>query len=120
MNAEIAIRAARLDDCDDLGLVTVAASLGAFIGQIPERMLDLTWTPAQSASGWRKLLAELHPHDVFDVADAEEHGVVGFVWAGASVRQVAGVGEIRGGGRTATGPFDVLAPGRLHQGEPEL
>lgn len=96
MVAGITIRAARLDDSDDLGVITVAASLGAFIGHIPEQMLDLTWTPAQSASSWKQLLVELHPDDLFDVAETPEHGVVGFVWAGPSARQAGGVGEIRG------------------------
>lgn len=96
MNQPITFRAAKLDDCDALGTITVAASLRAFIGRVPEDLLDLTWTPAQSANGWRQSLAELHPNDLFDVADMHEHGAVGFVWAGPSARQVGGVGEIRG------------------------
>lgn len=96
LNRAITFRTAKSDDCDALGSITVAASFGAFIGRVPEELLDLTWTPAQSAYGWRRSVAELHPNDLLDVADMHEHGVVGFVWAGPSARQVGGVGEIRG------------------------
>jgi len=89
------VRAVAADDCDALGLITVAASFKTFLGQIPEAQLDLTWTPGDSAQGWRRSLAELATSDLFDVYDDAELGVIGFVWAGPSDR-VPGAGEIRG------------------------
>ncbi len=89
------MRTATLDDCGALGLITVSASLATFLGQIPEVLLDLTWTPAESAAGWRRTLDELPGSDLFEVYEDAEFGVIGFVWAGQSER-VPGAGEIRG------------------------
>lgn len=89
------IRAAELEDCDALGLVTVTASLGAFLGHIPEPRLDLTWTPADSAEGWRTTLGSLPAADLFLVVESGDLGVVGFVWAGPSSRRPS-EGEVRG------------------------
>ncbi|HVM53034.1 MAG TPA: GNAT family N-acetyltransferase [Acidimicrobiales bacterium] len=85
-----------MDDCDDLGVITVAASFGSFIGRIPEADLDLTWSPPESASAWTRTLTELPPDDLFDVADDGTRGVIGFVWAGPSTRRAGAFGEIKG------------------------
>ena len=51
------IRPVVLTDCDALGLITVTASLAAFLGQVPEEDLDLSWTPTVSARNWRASLS---------------------------------------------------------------
>ena len=88
------IRSASQVDCDALGLVTVTASLGAFIGRIPEASLQLGWTPDESAQGWRKTLADL-PADEFVLVAEIDDVVVGFVWAGPS-KLADGEGEVKG------------------------
>ena len=89
------IRPAVVEDCDMLGLITVTASLSAFIGRVPERSLDLAWTPSDSASGWRRTLKGLPADDFFLVAEQDDQ-VIGFVWAGSSTRADQDEGEVKG------------------------
>lgn len=89
------IRAASIDDVDALGLITVTASLGTFIGQIPEEDLDLGWRPEDSATGWRATMSELPSSQFFLVADVGGQ-VAGFVWAGLSRTGPDDEGEING------------------------
>ena len=75
------IRNALIEDCDDIGLITVSASHSAFIGVIPELLLDLSWTPEQSAAGWRNgFLENTADGQGFFVAEIDNQ-VVGFVWS---------------------------------------
>jgi len=78
------IRPVEIDDCDGLGLLTVSALFGTFLGHVPEEELDFDWTPAQSAAGWREFLAGggLGDDEFFSVADNGDR-VAGMVWAGA-------------------------------------
>lgn len=91
----VRVRPVSLDDTDALGLITVTASWGAFIGQIPEASLDLEWTPHASASGWRRTLEGLPPDEFMLVAEGDD-GVVGFAWAGLSARHRRADGEVKG------------------------
>ena len=75
------IRDATLEDCDQLGLITVSASLSAFIGAIPEEHLDLNWKPESSADGWRRSFAEnTNRGQLFRVIEAGER-LIGFAWS---------------------------------------
>ena len=87
------IRPATTDDSDALGLITVSASLSAFVGHIPEESLDLGWRPENSAAGWRATPRDLSQDQFFLVAEIDR-SVVGFVWAGLT--DVGGEGQIKG------------------------
>jgi L-amino acid N-acyltransferase YncA len=77
------IRAATVDDCDALGLVIVTASWSTFLGRIPERDFDFSWTPEVSAANWRESFNDTtEPWQHFYVAEQDDQ-VVGFVWAEA-------------------------------------
>jgi ribosomal protein S18 acetylase RimI-like enzyme len=77
------IRAATIHDCDALGLVIVTASWSTFLGRIPEKDFDFSWTPEISAANWRKSFEEdIGADELFYVAE-EDGQVVGFVWAEA-------------------------------------
>ncbi len=74
------IRDAQIKDCEDIGLITVSASHSAFIGAIPEHLLDFSWTPEQSAANWRKEFVEnTSGGQRLFVAERDEK-IVGFVW----------------------------------------
>jgi len=75
------IRNAQIEDCEDIGLITVSASHSAFIGAIPEHLLDFSWTPEQSAANWRKgFVKNTSGGQGFFVAERDEK-IVGFVWS---------------------------------------
>jgi L-amino acid N-acyltransferase YncA len=75
------IRNATEDDCDAIGLITVSASHSAFIGAVPEELLDFAWTPEQSAANWRAgFTTFLDRGQSFQVAESNDR-VIGFVWA---------------------------------------
>jgi len=75
------IRAATQEDCDAIGLITVSASHSAFIGAVPEELLDFSWTPEQSAAVWRaSFKAFIDRGQSFQVAELNSR-VIGFVWA---------------------------------------
>jgi ribosomal protein S18 acetylase RimI-like enzyme len=77
----IRTRDARIEDCDALGLITVSASHSTFIGHIPEECLDFSWTPAQSARGWRDSFpTNTDRGQTFRVLERGDR-VIGFVWA---------------------------------------
>jgi L-amino acid N-acyltransferase YncA len=67
----LSIRNAEFNDCNDLGLTIVTASLATFLGRIPEQCLDFSWTPAVSAANWRRGFHEISQSDrhffVFEV-----------------------------------------------------
>jgi L-amino acid N-acyltransferase YncA len=74
----IQIRDAVIEDCEQIGLITVTASHSAFIGTIPEADLDFSWTPEVSAAGWRKNFADnINRGQKFLVAE-ENDQVLGF------------------------------------------
>ena len=77
----ISIRDARLEDCDDIGLITVSASFSAFVGVIPERLLDFSWPPEQSAANWRKGFEENTGGGQRLMVAEQDEQVVGFVWS---------------------------------------
>lgn len=81
MNEDVSMRDAQVEDCDQIGLITVSASHSAFIGSIPEESLDLSWTPEVSANGWRESFAKNTDRgQAFRVS--ESHGrVIGFAWS---------------------------------------
>jgi GNAT superfamily N-acetyltransferase len=82
--ADLTMRAATVDDADELGLVMVAASLSAFLGAMPEEDIDWSWTPEVSAANWRAFLDQAWPDgEFFDVA-VRAGRVLGFVLAGRS------------------------------------
>lgn len=87
------IRPATTEDSDALGLITVSASLRAFIGRLPEESLELGWRPQDSAAGWRATLEQL-PVDQFVLVAEIDGRVVGFVWSGLT--DAAGEGQIKG------------------------
>lgn len=89
----VMIRPATTDDGDVLGLITVSASLRAFVGQVPEESLDLGWRPEDSAAGWRTTMRDLRPDQFLLVAEVD-HEVAGFVWAGLA--DGVGIGEVIG------------------------
>ena len=89
----IKIRPATIEDSHALGLITVSATLRAFVGQLPEENLQLGWRPEDSAAGWRATVEEL-PQDQFVLVAVIDRRVVGFVWAGLT--DVAGQGQIKG------------------------
>ena len=75
------IREATIEDCDAIGLITVTASHSAFIGAVPEELLDFSWTPAKSASGWRAGFSTNTDRDQsFQIAELDNR-VIGFAWA---------------------------------------
>lgn len=75
------IRDARVEDCDQLGLITVAASLSAFIGSIPEALIDFSWAPAASAESWRSSFPQNTDRgQLFRVLE-EDDGVIAFAWS---------------------------------------
>jgi GNAT superfamily N-acetyltransferase len=77
------IRAATIDDCEALGLITVTASWATFLGRIPEKDFDFSWTPEVSAANWRRSFEEdIGPDELFYVAEQDDQ-IVGFVWAEA-------------------------------------
>jgi L-amino acid N-acyltransferase YncA len=81
VDESVSMRDAQVEDCDQIGLITVSASHSAFIGSIPEEDLDFTWTPETSANGWRESFAENTDRgQAFRVL--ETHGrVIGFAWS---------------------------------------
>jgi len=81
LDEDVSIRDAQVEDCDQIGLVTVSASHSAFIGSIPEESLDFSWTPEISAKGWRESFTENTDRgQAFRVL--ESHGrVIGFAWS---------------------------------------
>ncbi len=87
------IRTATTEDSDALGLITVSASLRAFLGQVPEERLDLGWRPEDSATGWRTSLENLSADQFMLVAEIDGR-VGGFVWAGLT--NLDGQGQILG------------------------
>ena len=89
------IRDAVVDDADALGLITVSASFDAFLGQIPEELLDLDWRPEDSAEGWRRVVSRLASDELFLVAEVGGR-VAGFVWAGSSSQGGHDEGEVKG------------------------
>ena len=77
------IRVATIDDCEALGLIIVTASWRTFLGRIPEKDFDFSWTPEVSAAIWRESFEEdIGADELFYVAE-EDNQVVGFVWAEA-------------------------------------
>ncbi len=75
------IRVALIEDCVRLGLITVSASHSVFIGAIPEESLDFSWTPEQSAAGWRdSFAASTDRGQAFRVLE-QDAKVVGFAWS---------------------------------------
>lgn len=75
------IRDARVEDCEAIGLITVAASHSAFIGVIPESAIDFTWTPEKSAAVWRQTFSRNTDRGQrFRVIETQGR-VVGFVWS---------------------------------------
>ena len=74
------IRDARVEDCEALGLITVAASHSAFIGAVPESAIDFSWTPAKSAAGWRRSFSRNTDRGQRIRVIETEGRVVGFVW----------------------------------------
>jgi GNAT superfamily N-acetyltransferase len=59
----------------------VSASHSAFIGHILEECLDFSWTPEQSAQGWRASFpANTDRGQAFRVLERGDR-VIGFVWA---------------------------------------
>ena len=81
MSALLQIRDATIEDCDAIGLITVTASHSAFIGAIPEELLDFSWTPEKSAAGWRAAFSTYTDKgQSFQVAELDNR-VIGFVWA---------------------------------------
>ena len=92
----VQIRDARIEDCEAMGLITVAASHSTFIGVIPEEAIDFAWTPAMSAEGWR----DSWPRNTdrgqwFRVAERTRR-VVGFVWSAPWADSPAYDASIRG------------------------
>lgn len=77
----LSIRPARIDDCDDLGLVIVTASMSAFLGRVPEQDLDYSWTPQVSAANWKRDFESISESGaLFYVAECEGR-VIGYVLA---------------------------------------
>ncbi len=92
----ISIREAALRDCDGIGRVTVAAALATFVDAIPAEHLDLSWTPEQSAAGWRTTLADPSlDRSLFLVAE-HQNQIVGFVWAERRADSDGFDGSVRG------------------------
>ena len=76
----IQIRDAKIEDCDEIGLVVVTASHSVFIGTIPEEDLDFSWTPQVSADRWRESFsANTSQGQRFLVAE-ENDQILGFAW----------------------------------------
>lgn len=81
MVSDAGIRDAQIEDCDQIGLITVSASHSAFVGSIPEQSLDFSWTPEQSAKGWRESFADNTDRgQVFRVVESQSQ-VIGFAWS---------------------------------------
>jgi GNAT superfamily N-acetyltransferase len=81
MPEDASIRDAQVADCDRLGLITVSASHSAFVGAIPEASLDFSWTPEQSAKGWRTSFARYTDRSqAFRVLESCGE-VIGFAWS---------------------------------------
>jgi L-amino acid N-acyltransferase YncA len=77
----VSMRDAQVEDCDQIGLITVSASHSAFVGSIPEEDLDFTWTPETSATGWRESFAENTDRgQAFRVLETDGR-VIGFAWS---------------------------------------
>lgn len=93
--ADVTIRTATINDADAFGLITVSASLSAFIGNIPEDQLDFCWQPQDSADRWRTTLAEQTPSEHFLVADRDSQ-IIGFSWATTQRNGSVNEGEVRG------------------------
>ena len=87
------VRLATTEDSEALGLITVSASMRAFIGQVPEESLDLGWRPQDSAAGWSSTLEKL-PVDQFVLVAEIDGRLVGFVWCGLT--DAPGEGQIKG------------------------
>ena len=63
-----------------MGLITVSASHSTFIGAVPEELIDFSWTPAMSATGWREgFSTNTDRGQSFEVAELNNR-VVGFAW----------------------------------------
>jgi L-amino acid N-acyltransferase YncA len=77
----INIRDAIIDDCEEIGLVTVSASHSVFIGAIPEELIDFSWTPEISAANWRKSFSENTDRGQSFIVAEEDHRILGFLWA---------------------------------------
>ena len=77
----MSIRHAELEDCDDLGLIIVAASFATFLGQIPEECLDFSWTPAVSAANWRRDFHEISQSDTIFYVFEVNAKVIGYLVA---------------------------------------
>ena len=75
------IRPAYLDDCDALGLITVTASHAAFIGAVPEKLLDFSWTPEVSAANWRAGFESFVDRGQLFCVLERDGEVIGFIWA---------------------------------------
>lgn len=75
------IRPAKYQDCDDLGLVIVTASLATLLGRVPEETIDYSWTPQVSATNWKRDFADITKSGArFYVAEFDSH-VIGYVLA---------------------------------------
>ena len=77
----INIRDASIDDCKEIGLVTVSASHSVFIGAIPEELIDFSWTPEISAANWRKSFSENTDRGQRFIVAEEDHRILDFLWA---------------------------------------
>ena len=76
----ILIRDSIIEDCNDIGLVTVSASHSVFIGAIPEKFIDFSWTPEVSAGNWRKSFTENRDRGQRFLVAEEDQQILGFVW----------------------------------------
>ena len=89
----VKIRPATTEDSDALRLITVSASLSAFVGRVSEESLDLGWRPEDSAAGWRATTRKFSQDQFVLVAEIGQT-VVSFVCAGLTDDRVTG--EING------------------------
>jgi ribosomal protein S18 acetylase RimI-like enzyme len=77
----ISIRDATIEDCNEIGLITVSASHSAFIGVVPEKLLDFTWAPEASAENWRKSFGENTDRGQRFLVAEQGTELLGFVWS---------------------------------------
>jgi len=78
----LSIRVARPGDEEGLGLVMVSAFFSAFIGAVPEKDLDLSWSPEISAASWQRYLASPPDNGEFLLVAILDKQIVGLVLAG--------------------------------------
>ncbi|MEM7092066.1 MAG: GNAT family N-acetyltransferase [Actinomycetota bacterium] len=83
-----------------MGLITVSASHHAFLGVVPEDLIDFGWQPSQSADGWRRSMHDAPERDFFLIAERDAASppseAIGLAWAGSSHRDIRTEGELKG------------------------